>query len=308
MKVIFGISKIKKFKRAVVALGVYDGVHRGHRYILENAVKQARSIKGTSLVVTFWPHPQKEGSLYSLAHRLRLIAQIGIDVCVVIKFTPALANIPAEDFIQNILIKKIRAAYVYVGRNFRFGKDAGGDFYLLKRFSHALGFKLKGFRVIKVNHRNISSTYIRRLITSGNLKLAQKLLSRPVSIFGTVIKGASVAKVMGFPTANINPHHEVLPPSGIYAVKVILNKNKLNGVCYIGCRPTFFRRGSVGKIKNLRHVEVHILNFHRDIYGKDLEIQFIRRIRQEKKFHCALALAAQIKQDIKITQDIFSRH
>jgi riboflavin kinase/FMN adenylyltransferase len=308
MKIIHGFNRIKKFKKPVVALGVFDGVHLGHRAILRVVARKARFIRGTSMALTFFPHPQGQSSLYSLEHRLRLLAELGIDVCVIIKFSRTFAKIPAETFIRNILVKKINAHYVYVGKNFRFGKNASGDFWLLKRYSHIYGFRLKGFEVIKANHRNISSTYIRGLIAAGNLELAKKLLAHPVSVFGTVIKGTSLAAKMGFPTANINPHHEILPPSGIYAVQVILNKNKLNGVCYIGRRPTFSIQSLRGKIKNLKHVEVHIFNFHKNIYGKNLEIQFLKKIRDEKKFSSAPPLVEQIKKDIKVSQRLFSRH
>ncbi|MGE5197090.1 MAG: riboflavin biosynthesis protein RibF [Deltaproteobacteria bacterium] len=308
MKVTFGTSSIKGFKRAVVALGVFDGLHIGHRCILTGAVKKSREIRGTALVLTFTPHPQGEESLYSLEHRLRLIADLGIDACIVIKFTHAFAEITAEDFVKDILVKKVRASYVYVGSNFRFGKGARGDTHLLKYFSSLYGFKLKVFNVIKIDGKNISSTYIRRLITSGNLRMAELLLCRPVSVFGTVIKGISWAGRMGFPTANINPHHEVLPPPGIYAVRVIRNKNKLSGICYIGNRPTFLMRKSAAAGIKLKSIEVHIFNFKKDIYGEDLEIQFIKKIRNERKFVSRSALITRIRKDIEAARKLFSRH
>ncbi len=308
MKIIFGINRIKKFKKPVVALGVFDGMHLGHRAILESVVKKARAIAGTGIAVTFFPHPQGERSLYSLRHRLRLISQLGLEVCVVIKFSRGFASISAEDFIKNILARKIKAHYVYVGRNFRFGKGAKGGFRLLEKFSRTYGFKLKVFDVVKTGRHNISSTYIRKLITEGNLGLAKKLLAHPVSVFGTVIRGSSLAAKMGFPTANINPHHEVLPPSGIYAAGILLKRKKLNGVCYIGRRPTFSMRRLGERIKNLKHVEVHIFNFNKNIYGRDLEIQFLKKIREEKKFASLKLLIAQIKKDIKVTRRLFSRH
>jgi riboflavin kinase/FMN adenylyltransferase len=308
MKIIYGISKIKRYPKPVVALGVFDGVHLGHRAILNAVVRKAGDIGGTSMVVTFFPHPQAQGSLYSLRHRLRLLAELGIEVCVVIEFSRAFAKISAQDFIKNILIKKIEAYYIYVGKNFRFGRGAEGDASLLEKFSRIHAFQLKLFDVIKINRRNISSTYIRRLITGGNLGLAKKLLGRPVSVYGTVIRGTSLASRMGFPTANVNPHHEVLPPSGIYAVRVIFNKDKLNGVCYIGRRPTFSMQNLGKRMKNLKHIEVHIFDFNKNIYRKELEIQFLKKIREERKFASLEPLAAQIKKDIKLTRKIFSRH
>jgi len=233
MKVIHGINKIRKFRKPVVALGVFDGVHLGHRSILKAVVDKARSIKGTSIVVTFWPHPQKEGSIYSLEHRLRLIGGIGVDTCIVISFNKRFAQIQADNFIRDILVNKIGAQHIYIGCNFRFGRKAEGDLKTLEKLSSICNFKVKAFDIVKINNQPISSTYIRRLITRGELNSAGKLLSRPVSVLGTVIKGSSLASRLGFPTANINPHHEVLPPSGIYAVSVIFNNNKLKGVCYI---------------------------------------------------------------------------
>lgn len=301
MKVIYGVSQIKKFKKPVVALGVFDGVHRGHINILKGASHKARNIRGTSIVLTFWPHPQLQESLYSLEHRLRLIAEQGIDVCVVIKFNKKFARISATGFIKDILFKKFHAHYVYVGKNFRFGKGAKGDFKNLSKLSKIYNFKLKLFKVIKINNKPISSTYIRALIKKGDLRAAEELLSRPVSILGTVIKGSFLARKLGFPTANINPHHEVIPLSGIYAVRIIFNEKKFYGICYIGTNPTLKAQKSI-------HVEVHIFNFKKNIYGKDLEIQFVKKIRDEKKFASCQSLVKQVRKDILRVKEIFSLH
>jgi riboflavin kinase/FMN adenylyltransferase len=268
---------------------------------LKAVVEKARSIKGTSMVVTFWPDPHREESIYSLEHRLRLIKNLGIEVCIVIKFSNRFSRISAEEFIKDILVKKIDAEYIYVGRNFRFGRGGKGDFKSLIKVSFFYHFKVKVFGIIKINHQPISSTYIRRLITKGKLDAASKLLSRSVSILGTVIKGTSLATRLGFPTANINPYHEVLPPSGIYAVSIIYNNKKFKGACYIGRRPTF-------KPQRQKRVEVHIFEFKKNIYGKYLEIQFVKKIRNDKKFSSPESLARQIKKDIVSAKKIFSLH
>lgn len=315
MKVIYGLNRIKKFKKPVVALGVFDGVHRGHTHILRSALRTAKRIKGTSIALTFNPHPQKEDSLYSLEHRLRLIDKLGIDICIVINFNRTFSRILAEDFIKDILVTKINARYICVGKNFRFGRGAKGGLRLLYKLSEPYNFKLKIFDVIKINHRPISSTYIRRLITKGYLEAAKRLLSRPVSILGTVIKGASLAKRLGFPTANINPHHEVLPPSGVYAAKVVLNNKKLDGICYIGTKPTFPplisgipRRYVGGENQESKHIEAFIFNFNKNIYGRYLEIQFIKKIREEQRFESHQALAEQVQKDIIAARRILSYH
>ena len=294
----------------MVALGVFDGVHRGHRRILKAVVDKAKRVKGTGMVVTFWPDPHREKSLYSLEHRLRLMESIGIEVCIVIKFNKRFSNILAEDFIKDILVNKISVRYIYVGRNFRFGKQARGNFKTLNRLSHIYNFKLKVFDIIKINNQPISSTYIRRLITRGKLNAAEKLLFRPVSVLGTVIRGTSLASRLGFPTANINPHHEVLPPSGVYAVLAIFHNKKFKGVCYIGTKPTFSRQDGIpllaGRHQRQKHVEVYIFNFKKNIYGKYLEIQFIKKIRNERKFNSPQYLVQQVKKDIAQTRKIFS--
>lgn len=300
MKIINGISKIGRFKKPVLAMGVFDGVHRGHKEILKAAVKKAHKVKGTSIALTFWPHPQREGSLYSLEHRLRLIAELGIDLCVVVNFSRHFSEIKAQDFISNILVNKIHAEYIYVGDDFKFGKNTEGDLDLLFNLGRVYGFKVKGFKIIKSKGKPISSTLIRSLIKNGEIEKAQGLLDRPVSILGTVTRGTALGRIIGFPTANINPHHEVIPAMGIYAVKVILGKNKLKGVCYIGTKPTII-------LKNKRiNIEVHILNFHRNIYGKYLEIQFVKMIRKDKKFPSLAFLANQIKIDVALARKILS--
>jgi riboflavin kinase/FMN adenylyltransferase len=301
MKVIYGINKIHKFKRPVVALGVFDGVHLAHIRILKAAVRKARRLKGTAVLVTFWPHPQKEPSIYSLEHRLRLISQLGIDAGIVLRFNKAFARLSAEKFVKKILLEKIGTGYILVGKNFRFGRDAQGDYNLLNKLAQRYNFKLKVFAVLRINGRAVSSTYIRRLITQGNLAAARKLLKRPVSVLGTVIRGDSLGRRLGFPTANIDPHHEVLPPSGVYAARIMLNRRSLKGVCYIGSKPTF-------KSGSAKRVEVYIFNFKKNIYAQNLEINFFIQIRKEKKLKSSSALIRQIRKDILHAQAYFSLH
>jgi riboflavin kinase/FMN adenylyltransferase len=289
----------------VIALGVFDGVHVGHRLILSQAIQKARVINGTSIVVTFSPHPQKEGSIYSLDHRLRILSELGIDVCVVIAFTRAFSNLSAEDFIKKILVQKLHGRYIYVGKNFRFGKRAAGDRRLLKKYSRGLGFRVRVFAVKRIHGFNISSTLIRRLIARGRLAAAQQLLSRRVSIFGTVIKGISLATKLGFPTANIETHHEVVPPPGVYIVDVMLGSKKFHGICNIGFRPSL---AGLRRRPQAPHIEVHIFNFRKNIYGSTLEIHFLQYLRKEKNFAHTSLLAAQVKKDVQAAKKYFSRH
>jgi riboflavin kinase/FMN adenylyltransferase len=302
MKIIHGIHRIRKFPAAVVALGVFDGVHRAHQRILREAARSARRAGVKSIALTFNPHPQQKESIYSLQHRLRLIASLGIDAAVVIEFTPAFSRLSAENFLKKIILDKIGARQIFVGKNFRFGKGARGDYRLLREFSRRYHFRVKAFPVMKIQGVAISSSYIRRLISQGRLKSAERLLSRRVTVLGTVVKGSRLGRIIGFPTANINPHHEVLPPAGIYAVKIIYRDKSFKGACYIGTKPTFV--SAPGK----RVIEVHIFDFQKKIYGEDIEIQFIKKLRNDKKFASIAALAAAIKNDLKIARLSFTRH
>lgn len=292
MKIIRGINKIKRYRFAVVALGVFDGLHRGHLSILKAAVKKARQIKGTSMVLTFWPHPQKKESLYSLEHRLRLLESIGIDVCIIINFNKKFSQIRAQDFIKNILVDKINARHIYIGRNFRFGWQAEGNYNFLQKEAKIHKYNIKLFSTIRVGGKPVSSTAIRKLIRRGDLKASEELLGRPVSVLGSVIKGSSLGRRIGCPTANINPHHEVIPPAGIYAVRIIFSDKTYRGICYIGRRPTIYAK------KSPLRIEVHIFDFHKNIYGKFLEIQFIELIRADQKFASLADLTAQIQKDL----------
>ncbi len=285
-------------------MGVFDGVHRGHRKILKAAVTKAREIGGRSVVLTFWPHPQKEASLYSLEHRLRLIAELGVDYCIVINFSRHFSRMTADDFVKDILVDKIRMAYVYVGKNFRFGKNTQGNFALLKKIGRAWGFRTRGFEIIRLSGKPVSSTLIRGLIKEGRINWAERLLDRPVSILGTVIRGTAVGRILGFPTANIDPHHEIIPAAGIYAVMIILGGCKFKGACYIGSRPTI--KLGASRLKKKAQVEVHIFNFRKNIYGKYLEIQFVRKIRSDKKFPSLILLARQIRKDIVVSRKILA--
>lgn len=303
MDILFGLRELKEYKNPVVALGVFDGVHLAHRRIIKSAVKKAKQVSGTSIVLTFWPHPQSEKSLFSLQHRLNIFLRLSVNVCIVVNFSRAFSKISAEDFVNQVLVKKLKLKYLYVGENFRFGRGALGNHLLLKRLAQKNNFHLKLFKVIKVNGCSVSSSHIRRLISVGHLKLAEKLLDHPVSILGNVVRGISFGKELGFPTANIDPHHEILPPSGIYTVRIILGGKRLRGLCYIGKNPTIKRKQS----KKI-NIEVYIFNFNKNIYGQYLEIQFIQKLRDEIKFKDTQDLKKAIKKDITYAKLLFSRH
>ncbi len=298
MQVLKGFSSLRTAPEPAVALGVFDGVHRGHRRVLRAAVRWARARGGSSIAVTFWPHPRGKESLFSLPHRLRLFLSLGLDYALVARFDAAFARMSAEDFVQRVLVGKIGMRACFVGANFRFGHRALGSVALLRRLGKRFGFTVRSIPVAKSGSVVISSTAIRRLISSGELSKAAALLGARVSVFGTVVRGRGMGRKLGFPTANIDPHHEVLPPAGIYAVKVFLGERPVRGVCYIGRRATFspLRRDCV---------EVYLFGKFRSLYGRQVTIQFFRRIRNDRAFASPSLLVSQIRKDITFAKRFF---
>lgn len=274
----------------IVTIGIFDGVHKGHQAVLKKVIKEAKAARLKSVVITFDPHPVKILSpgaeipfLMSLGHRIRLIKKMGVDDCIVIKFTKEFSMQSPEDFIKGVLIDKLNLKALVAGGNFLFGRGEKGGTRLLKRLSKIYGFKFYSVAPLKIGGNFISSTRIRRLIEKGDLSMAAKMLGRPVTILGAVVKGKRIGRKIGFPTANIDPHHEAIPPSGVYSVDAALGKKTYSGVLNI----------SVRKI-----IEVHIVNFKKRIYGEDIEVMFKRKIRDEKKFNSLEALQHQIQLDI----------
>lgn len=287
-------------KGSIVTIGVFDGVHIGHQAVIKKAVKKARSRGLKSIVVTFDPHPLKVldprhfvPSLISLEHRIGLLKKSGIDEVFVMKFDKKAANIPPEKFIEDFLISKMNAREIVVGEDFYFGKGASAGVEKLRQIAEKKSIKVDIVRPVRKNSRVVSSTIIRRLVVEGRIREAERLLGRPYSILGTVVSGTKLARRLGYPTANINPHHEAIPPSGVYAVTIRFKDNKYDGVMNIGVKPTFYDHGHDKEPT----IEVHIFNFHKKIYGKDLEVRFIHKIRKERKFKAIDRLIEQIKKD-----------
>ncbi len=283
-------------KKTVAAIGIFDGVHLGHKKIIMAAARAAKRIRGRGVVITFDPHPLKIlrphkpiPSIMSTAHRVRLICELGADACSVIRFTKKFSNLKPRDFVKKILVGKFRISELFVGADFVFGKNNTGDIALLKSLGREYGFKVRVVPMVRAGGKIVSSTAIRELITAGRLAGASRMLGRPVTIFGTVVSGAGRGRLLGYPTANIDPHHEAIPPSGVYAVRVRLGKKKFGGALFIGRRPTFGGREPV--------IEAHIFDFRSMIYGEDIEVTFVKRLRGVRKFNGREKLIEQIKKD-----------
>ena len=275
---------------AAVTIGVFDGVHKGHQKILNKVIEESKKNRLKNIVVTFYPHPIKVLKPYvkiplliSLDHKVRLINKMGIDKCLTVRFTKKFSKMSPEDFIKGFLIDKLNLKILVTGDNFLFGFKEKGDIKLLRRLSRVYNFKLYTIPPFKMDKGLVSSTRIRLAIEKGDLRLASRMLGRPVAILGTVVKGKRLGREIGFPTANIDPHHESIPPSGVYDVDVILNQKLLRGILNISSHGI---------------IEVHIFNFNKNIYRKDIEVIFKQKIRDEKKFKSQEALKRQIQKDI----------
>jgi riboflavin kinase/FMN adenylyltransferase len=302
MKLIERIEGITKpFKNAVITIGNFDGVHLGHQSLFHEVIEKAENIGGTSVAMTFEPHPirvlKQNGhppliTLYE--QKIELIKNAGIDVLICVPFTPEFANISARSFVEDIIVNRIGTKAIVVGRDYTFGKKREGNIAMLRELAAEFDFEVIIPNWIKMADAlpdRISSTGIRKFVMAGKLAEARKLLGRFYQISGTVVKGRNRGgKLLGFPTANINLHDELCPKTGIYAVTVQFNGDRLKGVANIGYSPTFD--------DHILTVEVHILDFDQDLYGKKIRVNFIQRIRDEIKFANIAELSEQIKKDI----------
>ena len=311
MKIYRSIRGLKRVPAgSVVTVGVFDGVHRGHGSVLKTLTGRARRLKKKSVVLTFFPHPasilhpdRPVPLLISLRHRLRLMEEYGVDIVMLMKFSARFSRMEAEPFIKEWLIDRLGMAEMVVGSDFCFGRAMGGDTALLERLGRKYGFAVRKAKPLCVNGRPVSSTYIRTLITQGEIDKAAHILGRPVAILGTVKEGTGRGRFLGFPTANINPHHEAIPPSGVYAVRVKLGAKEHIGIMNIGFRPTFQMEGPCQYLPEPT-VEVHIFDFKGDIYGQNAEVILVKRIRSERRFKDGSTLRRQITRDAEAAREI----
>ncbi len=284
---------------SVVTLGVFDGVHRGHARVLREVVEQSRGRSRRAVVATFERHPaavlsdEPLPAITSLPHRLRLFEELGLDLCVVIRFDPAVAAMPAARFAREVFNDLLRAELVVLGYDCRFGRGREGDVELCRRLGPELGFEVRSVPPVEEDGRPVSSTAIREAIQRGELERAARLLGRPVSLLGTVVAGEGRGERIGVPTANLDPHNEAIPPDGVYAAWARLDGERIPGVVSIGRRETF--HGPEGE----RAVELHLIGRRMELYGRDVEVEFVARLRPQRAFPGAAELAEQIAEDIR---------
>ena len=306
MKIIRDIKDINFIEKSrYIALGVFDGIHLGHRDLIESAVNKAKKNKGLSIVVTFEPHPDriifpKNHILHitTLQEKIEIIGTMEVDILFILKFGVWIKNMQPKVFILRILNEKLRANEIFVGFNYKFGFKGKGDTKFLKKYEKLYNYKSNIISAKTINGKIISSTLIKEYIKNGNIKEAVKLLGHQYSISGKVITGKNIGtNVMKIPTANLMVHEEkIIPGNGVYFTEVIVENKRYYGLMNVGIRPTFNGKD--------RSIEVHVMDFDKNIYEQDITCHVLDKIRDEKYFDSVEGLRKQIIQDISIARKL----
>ena len=298
MKIFKNTSISNNYKNSVIAIGNFDGVHIGHKKVLNAAYKKAKKMKKKFGLLTFEPVPVMFFNKKILNHRLDIISQKisnlkkeKLDFVIIQKFNKKFSKLNYKDFIYKILFKKIKCKFLYVSKNFKFGNKREGDVSKLKKFEKIFYYKTIITPPLKKKKKTISSTIIRKLLKSGKIKKANYLLNRKWEIIGKVIKGSQRGRKIGFPTCNILLKKYIIPKFGVYAVNVKINNISKKGIANIGYRPTFNGKKLL--------LEVNIFGIKKNLYNKNINVVFNKFIRPEKKFNNIIELKDQIRKDIK---------
>jgi riboflavin kinase/FMN adenylyltransferase len=304
---------------SVVTIGNFDGVHRGHLAILAKTVRRARAVRGTSTLVTLDPHPMKvlhpehaPPMILPLPERVRLVEEAGIDRMLILPFTLAFSQTPAETFVSEVLVRGLRCRELYMGSNFRFGHNREGGVDLLIKLGPRHGFSADAVKEVHCGDILVSSTRVRRALLDGQAVLAKKLLGRPFALLGRVVRGEGRGRSLDFPTANLEVENELVPREGVYITRAVVGGSSasdeashLGGAPYaaatnIGRRPTF---GGESRV-----VEAHLLDFSGDLYNQSLRLEFMKRLRREQRFSGPEELHRQILRDVAKVRAYFRRH
>lgn len=296
-------------KAPVVTLGIFDGVHRGHKMLLGHLVKMAKETEGESVVITLSPHPrmvlEKDHHnltfLTTLDEKKGLLEKEGIDHLIIMDFSSEFSMIPACDFVRDILVGKIGTRYLIVGYDHHFGKRGEGDFETIRKCSGLPDFRVEQVQGLNYDNVTVSSTVIREELLEGRLDNANMLLGYNYFLSGIIVEGRKIGRSIGFPTANILPEaNKLIPSNGVYAVEVLVEKSSFPGMLSVGTNPTIDSNNGV------RSVEVNILNFDGDIYGTSITVIFRKRLRDERRFDSIDQLTQQMQKDKADTLELFS--
>jgi riboflavin kinase/FMN adenylyltransferase len=297
-------------RRTVISIGNFDGVHVGHQAVLSHVAERAAAAGTTSAAMTFDPHPIKllrpsEAPLLitTLEQRLALIERTGIATTLVLPFTHRLARMAASEFVREVLVDRLGVREVFIGKNFRFGADRGGDVDLLKSMGEELGFAAAAAPIVEAAGGVVSSTRVREAVASGNVEEVATLLGRIFFIDGRVLEGKRLGRTLGFPTLNIEVENEIEPNHGVYvtAVHIPSFDRTFTAVTNIGVRPTVYQN-------SLTTVESHLLDFTADVYQERVRLFFLRRLRDEMAFASTMQLMTQIRRDVASARDFFAGH
>ncbi len=297
MKIYKNLNIRKKHKNSVIIIGNFDGIHLGHQKVIAQAKKKAKKHKLQFGLITFEPMPVmffntsiKNHRINSLEQKIKQLKKYNLDFVIIIKFNKFFSLLSAKQFIKNIIYKKIKSKYIFVSKNFKFGKKRQGNINTLKKFQKAYNFKTIITSPLKKSKKIISSSLIRKKISFGKIKDTNKLLSRPWNVEGKVLRGNKRGRKIGFPTCNIKLMDYVVPKLGVYSVIVETKYFKKKGIANIGYRPTFNGQNLL--------LEVNIFGINKNLYNKEISINFMKFIRSEKKFKGLEQLKKQIKVDI----------
>jgi riboflavin kinase/FMN adenylyltransferase len=289
----------------VLCIGVFDGVHLGHQAVIRQARADAAALGGTAVVLTFDPHPARvlrpEAAprlLTSRAHKARLLEAAGVEVLLVVRFDDEFAAREAADFVEALAGAARPLRQISVGEKWTFGRGRTGNVELLRELGERLGFSVHGMEPVAVDGETVSSTRVRRAVEAGDFVLARRCLGRDYAILGTVEAGRRLGRTIGFPTANLRAHNEQFPPDGVYAVRCEVGGETRDGVANIGVRPTVAESGAE------RTLEVHLFDFAQDLYGRDVEVTFVKWLRGERRFADVAALKEQIGADSRAAREI----
>jgi riboflavin kinase/FMN adenylyltransferase len=308
MELIRGLHNLRPRHRGCVAtIGNFDGVHLGHQAVLGQLAEKAGELRLPTTVITFEPQPQEyfQGKdapprLTRFREKIHALRRYAVDRVVCLRFDEKLASKPAQDFIRGLLIEGLGVRYLVVGDDFRFGRGREGSFATLQTAGSQYGFQVVNMHTFRIDSERVSSTRVREALARGDLGAAEKLLGRPYRVAGRVAHGDKRGRSIGFPTANIHLHPCSSPLTGVYAVEMYgLEVEPISGVANIGDRPT------VGGTRTL--LEVHLFDFNQDIYGRHVQVSFVRKLRDEKRFSSFEALKQQIQQDALQAREVFAR-
>lgn len=289
----------------VLALGNFDGLHRGHHKIIERVRRSAADRNGASLVLTFDPHPPRvvrpdkaPPLLMTMPQKLDALSRAGLTGAAVVRFTEAFSKWSPDAFVRQVLVEWLRVSEVWVGADFLFGHERAGTFSVLRALGQQYGFRAEKIDPVRYKEFVVSSTRIRRLVAEGRVDEAGALLGHHYAIGGTVVHGAERGRLLGFPTANLSTDNELVPPTGVYATAAEIGGTRWPAVTNIGVRPTFESAGAVT-------IETHVLGLDADVYGAPLSLSFIQRLRDERRFPDVDALKEQIQADVRRARRLF---